>query len=68
MIRTQFLLSPAPSFALKVKKMPLPIGLLFAGLVVGAILGAVVLVTVLYLAWKLGKVADAYSQKLTTKQ
>jgi gas vesicle protein len=53
---------------LKVKKMPLPIGLLFAGLVVGAILGAVVLVTVLYLAWKLGKVADAYSQKLTTKQ
>ncbi|HUK27777.1 MAG TPA: hypothetical protein VLV31_05075 [Candidatus Acidoferrales bacterium] len=48
--------------------MPLPIGLLFVGLVVRAILGAVVVVTVLYLAWKLGKVADAYSRKLPAKQ
>jgi len=48
--------------------MPLPIGLLFVGLVVRATLGAVVVVTVLYLAWKLGKVADVYSQKLTIKK
>ena len=45
-----------------------PANLFFVGLVVRAILGAVVVVTVLYLTWKLGKVADAYPQKLTTKQ
>jgi hypothetical protein len=52
---------------LKVKKMPIPIGLLFVGLVVRAILGAAVVVAVLFLAWKLGKVADAYTRKLTSK-
>ena len=50
------------------KKMPALIGLLFVGLVVRAILGAAIVVAVLFLAWKLGEVADAYTQKLTAKQ
>ena len=48
--------------------MPVPIGLLFVGLVVRAIVGAAIVVAVVFLAWKLGKVADAYTQKLTSKQ
>jgi len=48
---------------LKVKKMPF--GLLFVGLIIRGILGAAIVVAVLFLAWKLGKVADAYAHKLT---
>jgi len=47
--------------------MPFPIGLLFVGLVIRAILGVAIVATVVFLAWKLGKVADAYTHKLTTK-
>jgi|GEM_PF-783799 hypothetical protein len=55
--------------ALKVKKkMPTIIGLVFVGLVIRAILGAAIVVTVVLLAWKLGKLADAYTHKLTTTQ
>ena len=50
------------------EKMPTAIGLLFVGLVVKTILGAAIVVAVLFLAWKLGKVADAYAQKLAPKQ
>ena len=48
--------------------MPTAIGLLFVGLVVRAILGAAIVVAVLFLAWKLGKVADAYAHKLAPTQ
>lgn len=48
--------------------MPIPIGLLFVGLMIRAILGAAIVVAVVLLAWKLGKFADAYTHKLTTKQ
>ena len=48
--------------------MPTVIGLLFVGLVVRAILGAAIVVAVLFLAWKLGKVADAYAHKLAPTQ
>lgn len=50
------------------KKMPTIIGLVFVGLVIRAILGAAIVVTVVLLAWKLGKLADAYTHKLTTTQ
>ena len=48
--------------------MPTPIGLLFVGLVIRAILGAAIVLAVVLLAWKLGKLADAYTHKLTAKQ
>jgi hypothetical protein len=47
---------------------PTPIGLLFVGLAVRAILGAAIVVVVLFLAWKLRTVADAYALKLSPKQ
>jgi hypothetical protein len=50
------------------EKMPALIGLLFVGLVIRAILGAAIVVAAVFLAWKLGKLADAYTHKLTTKQ
>ncbi len=68
MIRTQFLLSRNDSVRVEgEEKMPLPIGLLFVGLVIRAILGVAIVATVVFLAWKLGKFADAYTHKLTTK-
>ena len=44
-----------------------PVGLLFLGLVVRAILGAVLVVAVAWLLFKLAKVADAYAKKLQPK-
>ena len=44
-----------------------PVGLLFLGLVIRAILGAVVVVAVVWLLFKLAKVADAYAKKLQSK-
>jgi len=68
MIRTQFLLSRNDAVRVEgEEKMPIPVGLLFVGLVIRAFLGAAVVVAVVLLAWKLGKLADAYTHKLTTK-
>jgi hypothetical protein len=68
MIRTQFLLSRNDAVRVEgEEKMPIPVGLLFVGLVIRAILGAAIVATVVLLAWKLGKLADAYTHKLTTK-
>ena len=44
-----------------------PVGLLFLGLVIRAILGAVLVVAVVWLLFKLAKVADAYAKKLQPK-
>jgi len=44
-----------------------PVGLLFLGLVIRAILGAVLVVAVVWLLFKLAKVADAYAKKLQSK-
>jgi nitrate reductase NapE component len=52
----------------KVRKRSALIGLLFVGLVIRAILGAAIVVAVVFLAWKLGKVADAYATKTEAKQ
>ena len=69
MIRTQFLLSTLDSLRVEgEEKMPTPIGLLFVGLVIRAILGAAIVVAVVLLAWKLGKLADAYTHRLSAKQ
>jgi len=48
--------------------MPYPNGLLFVGLMIRGIFGAVIAVAVLWLIWKLGKLADAYTEKLKVKQ
>jgi hypothetical protein len=69
MIRTQFILSRNNSLRVEgEEKMPTIIGLVFVGLVIRVILGAAIVVAVVLLAWKLGKLADAYTHKLTTKQ
>lgn len=48
--------------------MPYPIGLVFVGLVIRGILGAAVVIASLWLIWKLGKLAEAYTEKLKVKQ
>jgi hypothetical protein len=69
MIRSQFILSRNDGLRIEgEEQMPISIGLLFVGLVIRAILGAAIVAAVVLLAWKLGKLADAYTHKLTTKQ
>jgi hypothetical protein len=50
--------------AREVSKMPAPIGLLFVGLIVRTILGAAVVAALVILFWKIGKLADAYTEKI----
>ena len=45
----------------------LAIGLLFTGLLIRTVIAAVIIVAVLWLVFKLGKLADAYAEKLRTK-
>lgn len=47
--------------------MPVPVGLLFTGLVLRTILGAVLVAAVVFLFWKLGRLADAYTDKIKAK-
>ena len=44
-----------------------PVGLLFLGLVVRSILGAVLVIAVVWLLLKLAKLVDAYTKKLQSK-
>jgi hypothetical protein len=44
--------------------MPVPVGLLFIGLMVRAILGVAVVAALVILFWKIGKLADAYAEKI----
>jgi hypothetical protein len=44
------------------------VGLLFIGLIIRAVIAVVVIAIVLWLVFKLGKLADAYTEKLRTKQ
>lgn len=44
--------------------MPVPIGLLSIGLVVRTILGVAVVAALVILFWKIGKLADAYAEKI----
>jgi len=43
------------------------IGLLFTGLVVRTVLAAVIIGALVWLIFKLGRMADAYTEKLRTK-
>jgi len=43
------------------------IGLLFIGLIIRTVIAVVVIAAVLWLIFKLGKLADAYTEKLRTK-
>ena len=44
--------------------MPVPDGMLFTGLILRTILRVVVVAAVVFLFWKIGKLADAYTQKI----
>jgi hypothetical protein len=51
----------------EVTVMALPIGLLFTGLIIRTLLGAVIVGGLVFLFWKLGKLADAYADKIRAK-
>ena len=53
--------------ACEVSEMPVPVGLLFTGLILRTILGVVVIAALVFLFWKIGKLADAYTEKLKAK-
>ncbi len=48
--------------------MAIPIGLLFVGLIIRTALAIVVLALVVWLALKLGKLADAYTDRIRAKK
>jgi uncharacterized protein HemY len=49
--------------------MPHPIlGLLFVGLIVRSLIAVVIIVAILWLVFKLGKLADAYTAKLRREE
>lgn len=50
--------------AREVNKMPVPVGLLLTGLVLKTILGVVVVAAVVFLFWKIGKLTDAYTERI----
>jgi uncharacterized protein HemY len=43
------------------------VGLLFIGLIIRTVIAVVVIVAILWLVFKLGKLADAYTEKLKAK-
>ena len=43
------------------------VGLLFTGLIIRTVIAVVVIVAILWLVFKLGKLADAYTEKLKAK-
>jgi hypothetical protein len=48
--------------------MPHPVlGLLFSGLIIRTVIAVVVITAVLWLIFKLGRLADAYTEKLKAK-
>ena len=51
-------------FAREVSEMPAPIGLLFTGLLIKTVLGAVLVAALVLLFWKIGKLADAYTDRI----
>jgi uncharacterized protein HemY len=43
------------------------VGLLFTGLIIRTVIAVVVIVAILWLVFKLGKLAEAYTEKLKAK-
>jgi hypothetical protein len=53
---------------LRCNQMPHPFfGLLFTGLIIRTAIAVVVIAAVLWLVWKLGRLADAYTENLRSK-
>jgi hypothetical protein len=48
-------------------KVMVPVGLLFLGLVIRTVLGAAIVIALVWLLFKLAKLADAYAKKLQPK-
>lgn len=67
MIHPQPVLSRMNIRASEVYEM-VPVGLIFIGLVVRAVLGTAVVVAVVWLLYKLGRLAEAYTDKLAEKK
>jgi len=44
-----------------------PVGLVFLGLVIRTVLGAAIVIALVWLFFKLGKLAEAYTKKLQPK-
>jgi hypothetical protein len=65
-IRSQSVLFPRPIRAAEVNVM-VPVGLLFLGLVIKSVLGAAVVVALVWLVFKLAKLADVYTKRLQAK-
>jgi len=51
----------------EVSKMPFLVGLLFTGLIIRTILGAIVVAALVFLFWKIGNLAGAYAEKIRAK-
>ena len=66
MIRPQFVLFGTYGCAVEVNVM-VPVGLLFLALVVRTILGTALIIAVVWLLFKLAKLADAYTKRLQPK-
>ena len=67
MIHPQFLLSAVHTSGAEVVEVPVPVGLLFTGLIIRTLLGVVVVAAVVIFLWKASKLADAYTEKLRAK-
>jgi uncharacterized membrane protein len=50
-----------------VVEVPTVIGLLFTGLIIRTVLGAIVIAAIVLFLWKASKLADAYAEKLRAK-
>ncbi len=55
------------AWAFEVTVMAYPIGLLFVGLIIRTVLGAFIVGGLVFLFWKLGRLADAYANKIKRK-
>lgn len=67
MIHPQFLLSTDPSSAAEVVEVATAVGLIFTGLIIRTVLGAIVVAAIVMFLWKVSKLADAYTEKLRAK-
>lgn len=53
--------------AREVSDMPVWAGLVFVGLLIRTIFGAAIVAAIVFLFWKIGKLADAYAEKIKAK-
>jgi hypothetical protein len=53
--------------AREVSNMPVGAGLVFVGLLIRTIFGAAIVAAIVFLFWKIGKLADAYAERIKAK-